>query len=207
MATTTFSNGVTLTDEGWFNDVDAVTYDGATTKILVGGGAGSVAVWTTATGTGAPVRAGAPTFTSTITVDGASTLTGLVGMPAGATVPVTALGNAHSGTYTPSTTGTTNVAAITPHDTPYLRVGNSVFVAGEITVDPTAATTTSWSMSIPVSSNLANIFDLGGTLVSNDGKVAGVIYGDAVNNYAYCEFVATGATNQSVTFQFGYRVI
>jgi hypothetical protein len=31
--------------------------NGATTEILVGGGAGSAPVWTTATGTGAPVRA------------------------------------------------------------------------------------------------------------------------------------------------------
>ena len=68
MATTTFTNGVTLSDAGWFNDVDAVTYDGATTQVLVGGGAGVLAVWTTATGTGAPVRAVAPTFTSGITV-------------------------------------------------------------------------------------------------------------------------------------------
>ena len=67
MATTTFTNNVTLTDAGWFNDVDAVVYDGGTDKILVGGGAGSVAVMTTATGTGAPVRAGAPTFTGAIT--------------------------------------------------------------------------------------------------------------------------------------------
>ena len=72
MATTTFTNGVTLSDAGWFNDVDSVTYDGATTQVLVGGGAGVLAVWTTATGTGAPVRAGAPTFTSNITFSAAS---------------------------------------------------------------------------------------------------------------------------------------
>ena len=36
---------------------------GATTELLVGGGAGVAPVWTTATGTGAPVRAGDPAFT------------------------------------------------------------------------------------------------------------------------------------------------
>lgn len=36
--------------------------DGATTEILVGGGAGSSPVWTAATGTGAPVRATSPTL-------------------------------------------------------------------------------------------------------------------------------------------------
>ena len=73
MASTTFVNGVTLSDgTGWANDVDYETYDGATTQVLVGGGAGVLAVWTTATGTGAPVRAGTPTFTSNITFSAAS---------------------------------------------------------------------------------------------------------------------------------------
>ncbi len=40
---------------------------GATTEILVGGGASALPVWTTATGTGAPVRAGSPAFTGTAT--------------------------------------------------------------------------------------------------------------------------------------------
>lgn len=39
---------------------------GATTDILVGGGASALPAWTTATGTGAPVRAISPTFTGTI---------------------------------------------------------------------------------------------------------------------------------------------
>ena len=73
MATTTFTNGVTLTDAGWFNDVDAITYDGTTSQILVGGGAGSIAVWTAATGTGAPVRGTSPTITTSI-VSGSTTM-------------------------------------------------------------------------------------------------------------------------------------
>jgi len=42
--------------------------DGATTHIPVGGGAGSAMVWTLATGTGAPVRAGSPAFTGEVTI-------------------------------------------------------------------------------------------------------------------------------------------
>jgi len=38
---------------------------GLTTQILVGGGASALPAWTTATGTGAPVREGSPTFTGT----------------------------------------------------------------------------------------------------------------------------------------------
>lgn len=47
------SGAILSTVSGW--------EDGATTEILVGGGAGSAPVWTTATGTGAPVRADGPT--------------------------------------------------------------------------------------------------------------------------------------------------
>jgi len=44
-----------------------VSTSGTTGQIPVGGGASSAIVWTTATGTGAPVRAGSPTFTTQIT--------------------------------------------------------------------------------------------------------------------------------------------
>ena len=42
--------------------VPGILWEGATTEMLVGGGAGSDPVWTTATGTGAPVRSNNPTF-------------------------------------------------------------------------------------------------------------------------------------------------
>ena len=48
---------------GWRSLIDAD--DGLTTQLLVGGGAGSAPVWTAATGTDAPVRAGSPTLTGT----------------------------------------------------------------------------------------------------------------------------------------------
>ena len=72
---------------------------GATTEVLVGGGASALPVWTTATGTGAPVRAGSPTFTGTvgaaaITATGAVTASEFVSSALdntrGATIPNTA---------------------------------------------------------------------------------------------------------------------
>ena len=48
---------------------------GATTEVLVGGGASALPVWTAATGSGAPVRATSPTLT-TATLSGATTLPG-----------------------------------------------------------------------------------------------------------------------------------
>lgn len=50
--------------------------NGATTQILVGGGASALPVWTTATGTGAPVRGTSPTITTPV-VDQFGTSSGL----------------------------------------------------------------------------------------------------------------------------------
>ena len=60
---------------GTGSDTSARLAAGATTDILVGGGA-AAPVWTAATGTGAPARAGSPTFTGTVGA-AAITATGL----------------------------------------------------------------------------------------------------------------------------------
>jgi hypothetical protein len=52
--------------------------NGATTELLVGGGVSALPVWTTATGTGSPVRAGSPTITGHPTIEGV-TSTGATG--------------------------------------------------------------------------------------------------------------------------------
>lgn len=51
---------------------------GATTEMLVGGGAAALPVWTTATGTGAPVRAESPSLTTPVL--GAATATSINGL-------------------------------------------------------------------------------------------------------------------------------
>lgn len=59
--------GATYGSDASISDAELLTIDdGAVTEILVGGGAGLAPVWTTATGTGAPVRAESPTFTGTV---------------------------------------------------------------------------------------------------------------------------------------------
>lgn len=59
--------GSTYGSDSSISNAELLTLDdGATTELLVGGGSGSAPVWTTATGTGAPVRAGAPVFTTSI---------------------------------------------------------------------------------------------------------------------------------------------
>ena len=57
---------------------------GALTEILVGGGASALPVWTTTTGTGAPVRASTPTLvTPVLGTPTSGTLTNCTGLPTG----------------------------------------------------------------------------------------------------------------------------
>lgn len=70
-------SAATYGSDGSITNAELLTLDdGAVTEILVGGGAGSAPVWTTVTGTGAPVRATSPTLvTPTL---GAATATSIV---------------------------------------------------------------------------------------------------------------------------------
>ncbi len=64
-------SGATYGSDGSITDAELLTFDdGLTNEILVGGGAGVAPVWTTATGTGAPVRAGSPTITGVLVING-----------------------------------------------------------------------------------------------------------------------------------------
>jgi len=76
---------------------------GATTTILVGGGA-AAPVWTTTTGTGAPVRAGSPTFTTQITTPIIDLTGGQIAFPAvqAASAGVNTLDDYEEGTFTPT---------------------------------------------------------------------------------------------------------
>lgn len=119
----------------------------------------------------------------------------------------TVVGALDHGTYTPTLTGVTNVAASTAYVAQYLRLGNTVTVSGKVDIDVTAAGATELGISLPIASNLANQEDVGGTAVAYATIENAAIRADATNDRAAMLFVATTLTNQSWAFHFTYEVI
>lgn len=110
-----------------------------------------------------------------------------------------------SGTYTPTSSSLSNVDAATPTVTHYLRVGNSVTVAGSITIDATAGGLASFEITLPIASNLAATSDLGG-VASQIGESARIL-GSVANDTAVFSWTAVSTASLVWTFTFTYRVL
>lgn len=112
------------------------------------------------------------------------------------------------GTYSPSLTNTTNVAASTAYTCQWMRVGNVVTVSGMFDVDPTAAAGTILEISLPVASNFGSLADCGGTAVATAvASEAAGIRASAANNRALVEWVTVSTANHNMAFTFTYVVI
>lgn len=113
-----------------------------------------------------------------------------------------------SGTYTPTLTAVTNVAASTARLCSWMRVGNVVTVSGQCDVDPTIAGDTELGISLPIASALSTAFQLGGSgnfVVADANGPA--IDADATNDRARARWVAVDVTNHTMTFTFTYEVL
>lgn len=132
------------------------------------------------------------------------TYAGVSSLQLGADTAVTAL---TTGTYTPTLTNTTNVAASTAYLSNYYRVGNYITVFGRVDIDPTAAGAVVLEMSTPVATNFTSTI-----------QAAGSAIGFAVANlYAACQpngtnetlefrYVAVDTANRQFQFQCSYLV-
>ena len=133
----------------------------ATTEILVGGGAAALPVWTTATGTGAPVRAGSPTITGHPTIEGVTstgaTGTGKFVFDTSPALVTPALGTPSSGnfstgtftwpTFNQNTSGTAAKLATSPNTyalTGVNVVGGTSAPVGAFLPTGTAISTNEW---------------------------------------------------------------
>lgn len=182
MSDTTFTNGVTLTDADWFNDVNRLHY-------TIFADAANVAAARTAIGVGTSdtVAFGG------LNINGGGALTQLL-----------------AGSYTPTLTGVANVTASTASTCRYFRIGNQVWVFGTIAVDPTAnATLTSIDISLPIASNFSDDEQLAGSASgeSNTAIHAGVLYAQTTTDNARLDFYSSGTDSYPFYFTFGYQII
>jgi len=142
-----------------------------------------------------------------------NTLTGLQGGTSGqyyhlTNAEYTAISNSTSGTYTPTLTNTTNVAASTSYQAQYMRIGNTVTVSGRVDVDPTAAGQVVLGITIPITSNFGAVEDCAGVAFCT--TVAGMgaaLYADTTNDRASLEYIAVDLANRPLYFTFTYQVI
>jgi len=97
--------GATYGSDASISDAELLTLDnGATTEVLVGGGAGSAPVWTTTTGTGAPVRSGTPTLVTPVLGAATGTSVAVTGKVTGTNVAEYAIIYIDAGAMVPCTT-------------------------------------------------------------------------------------------------------
>ena len=113
-----------------------------------------------------------------------------------------------AGTYTPTLTNTTNLAASTAYQCQYLRVGATVTVSGRVDIDPTALGQIVLGISLPVASNFGAVEDCAGVGAPyNSSTRAFGIYADTANDRATMEAIVADIANYGVYFTFTYQVI
>ena len=167
----------------------------------------------TATGHGASTRfattdIGSTTVTERLRIEPDGRIYALAIHNSAGAVTGTATQYLASGTYTPTLTNVTNLAASTAYVAQWMRVGNVVTVSGKVDVDPTIAGLCQLGMSLPIASNLANAEDCAGT--ANASGVAGqcaAILADAANDRAEMNWIAADITNQAMYYIYTYEVL
>jgi hypothetical protein len=126
------------------------------------------------------------------------------------TAPAAGDGNVFSGTYTPTLTNVTNVAASTAYQCQYMRVGNVVTVSGRVNIDATTTSTnTTLGVSLPIASNFASAQNAGGSFSPSAAalSVSGVVFADATNDRASFRILIDSAAANDYYFTFTYLVI
>jgi hypothetical protein len=125
------------------------------------------------------------------------------------TSPAATDGNVFSGTYTPTLTNTTNIAASTAAVCQYMRVGSVVTVSGTVAIDPTAAGQIVLGMSLPIASALTAATQCGGTFAGSGVTTVniGSIVADATNDRATFDGVVADTANRTYAFTFTYRIL
>lgn len=126
----------------------------------------------------------------------------------GATETELFLGALHS-TYTPTGTIVTNIdaAGLTPGVFNYVRIANWVFFNGNVTVDPTAAGATNFTLSLPIASTFTAASDVAGTVArASNATEIGALRGDMTNHVIDVNFTAAITTSHAVAVYGWYQI-
>lgn len=121
----------------------------------------------------------------------------------------TALSVVSISTYTPTLTSVANVDSTTSAVANYIRIGSTVIVCGQLTVDPTSAanTATKVGISLPVASDLTSgATGLAGTCCFLGSQRGGAIYPDTANDRATLEFKSENTAAQDASYMFMYII-
>lgn len=120
-------------------------------------------------------------------------------------------GGVNAGYYTPTVSNVTNATAITAHKCLYSMAGKIVTVSGAISFTPTAAAITDLTISLPIPSNLATVYDLSGSGTATNALVFSQPVGFFASfsaDRAECSYVANNAGSATtLSFTFQYEVI
>ena len=116
-----------------------------------------------------------------------------------------------AGTYTPSLTNGTNVAASTAYQCQYMRVGATVTVSGKVDIDMTSTGAYELGISLPVASNFGATEDCAGvgmgTTTTPSASDGVYIMADTANDRASLNGNDNDTANHTHYFQFTYQII
>ena len=184
---------------GFRSDIDIATGGGTTYNFYASGTAvnyfgGNVGIANTSPDCKLDVTGGIKTSRTTVTS------------------PAATDGNIFSGTYTPTLTNSTNVAASTPVECFYTRVGNVVTVTGQVSIDVTTTLTDSvLLMTLPIASTFTVARNCGGTGASSTAGTYGTetiaISGNVAGGSAEFRLRPASVANLDYRFSFSYRVL
>ena len=125
------------------------------------------------------------------------------------TVALCGATNPCAGVWSPTTNNIANLDSSSAGEGQYMRVGNTVTGSVLLTVDPTAAaTSTQLELDLPVASNFGATSDAAGACGGDDlvSEVAG-IRADATSNEIEVLWVTTSLASHEISCSFSYQVI
>lgn len=206
--TTITGNAGTATALQTARTISGTSFDGTANITLNNTGITNGAGYITSSALSPYAPLASPALTGTPTAPTATAGTNTTQLATTAFVQSAVSGTASSGTYTPTVASVTNTSAFTVYNSHYIRVGNEVTVMVQVEANSTTTGAGSFSVSLPVASNMTAFTDLSGTGSTNGSfTINPVITGDAVSDLAIVEFTkgAVGSNRFFLTFMYTVR--